>query len=750
MTGINEFLPFATAPGANVLTPAVYAALPEVATGFVDGKAVTENLNTVWRQSSFIAAAVAQIVANGGLNALDDGNVAQFTSNFISALTAQLPLQVDVTSFNGRTGAVTLTSADVTAALAYVPVAPGSYTAVTALTMNAGKLLGRTTAGIGAAEEISVGSGLSLSAGVLSSTAGGGSVTSVSVVSANGFAGTVVNPSSTPAITLTTGITGALKGVGGALAAATQADTPVIMAGTPTVVTNDKNFYDLSWSAGAVSGFGLTNNGDGTVSIAAGETLLREAASAVSPITSYSIAAVANIALTDNAVNYLYVGYNAGAPTIYATTALSDINCQDKCILYKLARYGTTIKSLNATQQNVDSNQKHRHRYLLTENFHWANGMMITATGTRNIAVTAGELFFGLLDLTTPAFDTSAAGTFTYVYRNGAGGWTRTTGNTQIDNTNYDSGTGTLTALGTGNYGVFWVYEVIDTPTILTVLYGQGNYNTLTLAQAATVPSSLPPELAGLGQIVGRIVIKKAATSFSDVASPFTTSFVPGTATDHASLTSLAWTSSGHTGTLSTLAGFDSANLAAVYTLSGTGTVIPTCVSPVFTTPALGAATATSINGLTVTSSTGTLTLTNGKTLAVSNTLTFAGTDGTTMTFPPASANVGYLEVPQNSQSVAYTCVMADSGKHLLHPAADTTARTFTIPANSSVAYPIGAALTFVNQNAAGVVTIAITTDTMRLAGAGTTGSRTLAANGVATALKITSTEWIISGTGLT
>ena len=45
---------------------------------------------------------------------------------------------------------------------------------------------------------------------------------------------------------------------------------------------------------------------------------------------------------------------------------------------------------------------------------------------------------------------------------------------------------------------------------------------------------------------------------------------------------------------------------------------------------------------------------------------------------------------------------------------------------------------------------MAITTDTMRLAGSGLTGSRTLAANGVATALKLTSTEWIISGTGLT
>jgi hypothetical protein len=66
------------------------------------------------------------------------------------------------------------------------------------------------------------------------------------------------------------------------------------------------------------------------------------------------------------------------------------------------------------------------------------------------------------------------------------------------------------------------------------------------------------------------------------------------------------------------------------------------------------------------------------------------------------------------------------------------------------VAFGIGTTVTFVNQAGAGVVTIAITTDTMRLAGTGTTGSRTLAANGIATALKLTSTEWIISGMGLT
>jgi hypothetical protein len=111
---------------------------------------------------------------------------------------------------------------------------------------------------------------------------------------------------------------------------------------------------------------------------------------------------------------------------------------------------------------------------------------------------------------------------------------------------------------------------------------------------------------------------------------------------------------------------------------------------------------------------------------------------------------LGTREILQNSQSAAYTTVLGDAGKHILHPSADTTARTFTIDSNANVAYPVGTAITFVNQASAGVMTISITSDTMRLAGAGTTGSRTLAANGIATALTLTSTEWIISGTGLT
>jgi hypothetical protein len=111
---------------------------------------------------------------------------------------------------------------------------------------------------------------------------------------------------------------------------------------------------------------------------------------------------------------------------------------------------------------------------------------------------------------------------------------------------------------------------------------------------------------------------------------------------------------------------------------------------------------------------------------------------------------VGFRNIPQNSQSAAYTLVITDAGKHIYHPSADTTARTWTIPANASVAFPIGTAVTFVNDTSAGTVTISITSDTLVLSPNGTTGSRTLSAGGMATAIKVTSTRWLISGTGLT
>jgi hypothetical protein len=68
------------------------------------------------------------------------------------------------------------------------------------------------------------------------------------------------------------------------------------------------------------------------------------------------------------------------------------------------------------------------------------------------------------------------------------------------------------------------------------------------------------------------------------------------------------------------------------------------------------------------------------------------------------------------------------------------------------VALPIGTTVAFIAGSGA-TMTIAITSDTLLIAGSGTGGagqSRTLAPHGLATAVKVTSTLWYISGIGLT
>ncbi len=109
---------------------------------------------------------------------------------------------------------------------------------------------------------------------------------------------------------------------------------------------------------------------------------------------------------------------------------------------------------------------------------------------------------------------------------------------------------------------------------------------------------------------------------------------------------------------------------------------------------------------------------------------------------------IGWRDVPTSISNAAKTFALADAGKGFGKD--NGTAYTYTIPANSSVAFPVGTVITVFNNNAANNITIAITTDTLRLAGTTSTGSRTLAPYGLCTLYKVSSTVWLASGAGLT
>jgi len=169
---------------------------------------------------------------------------------------------------------------------------------------------------------------------------------------------------------------------------------------------------------------------------------------------------------------------------------------------------------------------------------HVLGGCEIAATGTRNFSITAGAFYYGLAKISHVAFDTAGTDTFTYYYRNGAGGWTKQTAQTQINNTQWDDGTGTLATVSNNKFGVHWVYLILDNPTVLAVQFGQADYANLSDARASSVPAA-PPTLQGTGVLVGRLIIEKSTAVFASVDSPFHAIFVSSAANSHNGLAGL-------------------------------------------------------------------------------------------------------------------------------------------------------------------------------------------------------------------
>lgn len=135
-----------------------------------------------------------------------------------------------------------------------------------------------------------------------------------------------------------------------------------------------------------------------------------------------------------------------------------------------------------------------------------------------------------------------------------------------------------------------------------------------------------------------------------------------------------------------------------------------------------------------------TLTIADGKTATVNNSITFAGTDSTTMTFPAISASVGYKNVPAvGTKTSAYTLTTADVGKYV------------QVGASGSIEIPDsvfaeGDAINIFN-NTSGAITITCTITTAYIAGTDADKATvSLATRGLATILFISGTVCVITG----
>lgn len=107
----------------------------------------------------------------------------------------------------------------------------------------------------------------------------------------------------------------------------------------------------------------------------------------------------------------------------------------------------------------------------------------------------------------------------------------------------------------------------------------------------------------------------------------------------------------------------------------------------------------------------------------------------------------GNMITPMVDKTASYQNVLSDGGRTVRYTGA-TASKVHTIPANGTVAFPIGTMIAVENDGSVSM-TVAITTDTLTWSKDNTTGTRTLAAGASCVFKKVAATMWKFSGSAL-
>ena len=251
-------------------------------------------------------------VADGGTGA---STAAGGLNNLLPSQTSAANKYLQSDGTNASWDAITVSTSDITGTLAVTNGGTGqtSYT-------DGQLLIGNSTGNTLTKASLTAGSGVTITPGAGSiqiafTGPGAGSVTSTSVVSANGFAGTVATATSTPAITLSTSVTGVIKGDGTAISAATAgtdylappSGTAILKANSGGALANATAGTDYV-APGTATTFTATQTFTGTSSATA--IVLNDAAE-VATVSATAATGTINYDITTQSV--LYYTSNASA-----------------------------------------------------------------------------------------------------------------------------------------------------------------------------------------------------------------------------------------------------------------------------------------------------------------------------------------------------------------------------------------------------------------------------------------------------
>ena len=231
--------------------------------------------------------------------------------------------------------------------------------------------------------------------------------------------------------------------------------------------------------------------------------------------------------------SYLVADYNGGTPVTKIITDVELITESDVCpavTVYRDADDSLHLLDWDGIGSGM-GNRLHQ-RTVKTKRFERESGLLLTEFGTRNIAVSAGKIWYGAnrVSLDQALSTTDLCELWYHV----SGTWTKAT-TTQYNNSQYDDGTD-LVALTGSHYTVNWVFRGIEYNKHIAYVLGNDTYSQPAQAEAAKVPDDLPDLLQCQFKLVGRIVVANGDATATSVTSAFDQVFSGAASADHEAL----------------------------------------------------------------------------------------------------------------------------------------------------------------------------------------------------------------------
>lgn len=282
-----------------------------------------------------------------------------------------------------------------------------------------------------------------------------------------------------------------------------------------------QDLINVTVSSGKISGGQLTASDSGRVHVSPAHVIFKTTESKTGVTSFAKTDSVSNLSLTDSSTNYIIAYYNNGNPIVFSTIDPTPIFGQTTVFLSAVYRQGNELRIVNNSDNGFPSFFA---RLVLKEvernvakGFGFAeriSGAKVDSTNGRYIKIDVGVFYSGYDRFTNNSFNsfTTASDTFNVIYRDGSGGFIKLTGGKQINNTQFDDGTGTLHSLQVNRFSNRWLYLSFDAKKIDVVL-GRNEYVLLNDALASSPPlgSTLPNYVSTFSTPLAQIVAQQGS-----------------------------------------------------------------------------------------------------------------------------------------------------------------------------------------------------------------------------------------------